>query len=237
VVQRKRDFDPSAIRLISFDCYGTLIDWEQGILAALRVVLAAHGELPPPHELLESYAELEQAAESPPYRPYRQVLRTVIERLGSRNGFLPDEGELDTLVGSLPAWRPFEDTVPALRRLSARYRLAVCSNVDESLFEATARHLQVTFETVVTAEAVGAYKPAPAHFRELQRRSGLPPEAILHAAQSLYHDILPARAQGFATAWVHRPSVRPRFGATPTAQALPDLEVESLDALASRMGA
>lgn len=236
MAQRDADFDPSAIRLISFDCYGTLVDWEQGILAALRVVLAAHGELPPPHELLAAYAEFEQAAEGPPYRPYRQVLRTVVESFGRRYGFLPDEGELDALVRSLPLWRPFEDTVPALRRLSARYRLAVCSNVDDSLFELTARHLGVSFETVVTAEAVGAYKPAPAHFRELQHRSGLPPEAILHAAQSLYHDILPARAQGFSAAWVRRPSSRPRFGATPTAEALPDLEVDSLDALASRMG-
>jgi 2-haloacid dehalogenase len=236
VAQPTPAIDPSAIGLISFDCYGTLIDWEQGILGALRVLLAAHGQLPGPEELLRTYAEHEQAAETPPYRPYRQVLQTVIEGIGNRYGFLPDASELDTLARSLPSWRPFDDTVPALRSLASRYPLAVCSNIDDSLFETTARHLEVPFRTVVTAEAVGSYKPDPAHFAELLRRTGLRAQEILHVAQSLYHDIAPARSVGLRCVWLHRPSARHRFGATPRAEAAPDLELGSMSALAALMG-
>jgi len=236
VAQHNPVIDPSAIGLISFDCYGTLIDWEQGILGALRVLLAAHGQLPGPEELLSAYAEYERAAETPPYRPYRQVLQMVIEGIGNRYGFLPDASELDTLARSLPSWKPFDDTVPALRSLASHHPLAVCSNIDDSLFETTARHLEVSFRTVVTAEAVGSYKPNPAHFAELLSRTGLPAEQILHVAQSLYHDIAPARSLGFRCVWLHRPSARHRFGATPRADAAPDFELDSMTALARRMG-
>jgi len=237
MVRRNLAIDPSAIGLISFDCYGTLIDWEQGILGTLRVLLAAHGQLPGPEELLSAYAEYERAAETPPYRPYREVLQVVIEGIGNRYGFLPDSSELDTLVRSLPSWKPFEDTVPALRSLASRHRLAVCSNIDESLFETTARQLEVPFATVVTAEAVGSYKPDPAHFTELLKRTGLRAHEVLHVAQSLYHDIAPARSLGFRCVWLHRPSARHRFGATPRAEATPDLELDSMTALAALMGA
>ena len=228
--------DPSIIRLISFDCYGTLIDWEQGILGALRVLLAAHGELPPPEELLDAYAQFERAAEAPPYRTYRQVLQIVIEQFGNRYGFLADSTELDTLARSLPSWKPFEDSVPSLHRLASRYLLAVCSNVDDDLFEPTARQLEVTFTTVITSQQVGSYKPDGGHFAELLKRTGLRSGEILHVAQSLYHDIAPARRTGFHCVWLHRPSVRQRFGATPEVTATPDLELDSMTALAAMMG-
>jgi 2-haloacid dehalogenase len=228
--------DRSTLRLISFDCYGTLIDWEQGILGALRVLLAAHGELPPQEELLGAYAEFERAAEAPPYRPYREVLRTVIERFGNRYGFLPESAELECLARSLPSWRPYDDTVPALRRLSTRYPLAVCSNIDDDLFEPTARQLEVSFTTVVTAQAVASYKPDPGHFAELTRRTGCSPHEILHVAQSLYHDIAPARNAGLRCVWLHRPSLRHRFGATPSAEAAAEVELTSMSALVALMG-
>jgi len=236
VAEYEPAIDPSTIRLISFDCYGTLIDWEQGILGVLRVLLAAHGELPPHEELLSAYAEYERAAEAPPYRPYREVLRTVIERFGNRYGFLPERAELDCLARSLPSWRPYADTVPALRRLCRRYPLAVCSNIDDELFEPTGRQLEVSFTTVVTAQAVASYKPDPRHFAELTRRTGRSPHEILHVAQSLYHDIAPARQAGLRCVWLRRPSLRHRFGATPSAEAAADLELTSMNALVALMG-
>ena len=227
--------DPRTIGLISFDCYGTLIDWEVGILGALRVLLAAHGELPPPEELLEVYAEFERAAEASPYRPYRQVLSSVIEQFGSRHGFIADSTELDSLARSLPSWKPFDDTVPSLRRLAARYSLAVCSNIDDDLFQSTARQLEIPFTAVVTSEQVGSYKPNQGHFAELVRRTGFRAGEILHVAQSLYHDIAPARNAGFHTVWLHRRTLRRRFGATPESTATPGLELDSMTALAAVM--
>jgi len=228
--------DPAAIRLISFDCYGTLIDWEHGLLSSLRVLLAAHGELPPADELLRTYAECEQAAERPPYRSYRDVLRTVVEEFGNRHGFLPDPAERESLARSLPSWRPFDDTVAALARLAQRYPLAICSNIDDDLFAPTARALEVSFAEVITAQTVRSYKPDPAHFAALLRRTGLPPGEILHVAQSRYHDIAPARAAGLRTVWMHRPSLRRDFGPTPAADASPEFELPSMAALAAVMG-
>src|SRR5438067_13678301 len=123
--------DFTSFRCLSFDCYGTMIDWESGILAALRPVVQAHGAAADDAELLCLYAELESAAECGPYIPYREVLRRVVRGMGERLGFHATDAEADSLPASLPGWRPFPDTVAALRRLQSRYQLAVISNVDD----------------------------------------------------------------------------------------------------------
>jgi 2-haloacid dehalogenase len=229
--------DPlSGIRVVSFDCYGTLIDWESGILTAMKVVLASRGVFPPDAEILERYAEYEAYAESGAYIPYRQVLRNVVLRFGAAFGFSPDPDELECLGRSLPHWRPFDDAARGLGRLKKRFKLAVLSNVDDDLFAQTRQRLGAEIDHVVTAEQVGAYKPSPAMFAALIDRTTKDPGSILHVAQSPFHDVVPGRAAGLTTVWVKRPSARGVFGATPAVLPQPDAEVPDLDTLATLAG-
>ena len=219
--------------VLSFDCYGTLIDWESGILAALRPVLKGHALELEDERLLRLYAELESQAEEGEFIKYREVLREVVRGLGRELGFTPSPSELDCLVASLGDWPPFPDTVEALQALRRRYRLAIISNVDDDLFALTARRLGVEFDWVITAEQVGSYKPSQHNFKFALERIGVAPDKVLHIAQSIYHDIVPAKALGLATVWVSR-SGGP--GATPPAHGRPDLEVPDLGTLVSMMG-
>jgi 2-haloacid dehalogenase len=228
--------DFGSYEILSFDCYGTLVDWETGILSALAPVLARHGRIVPGETLLEAFAELEAGAEQPPYRPYATVLREVIEGLGRRFGFKPEAADLGVLAASLADWPPFPDTREALRALRKKYRLAVISNIDDDLFSGTARTLGVEFDWVVTARQVGSYKPSLENFRQALARFGAPREKVLHVAQSLFHDIAPAASLGLSTVWVNRRRGRPGTGATPPASARPDIEVPDLNGLAVLAG-
>jgi len=219
-------------RLLSFDCYGTLIDWETGIFSALRPILAAHGKTVADSELLRLYSELESDAERGDFRPYREVLQCVVRGLGKRLAFTPTEAEICSLPESLPNWLPFPDTVAALQKLKSRYKLAVISNVDDDLFAYTARRLEVPFDFVVTAHQAGAYKPSLPMFTLAQQRTAVAPSQWLHVAQSIYHDVIPARSLGMTSVWVNRPSPRPGSGAAKSASAQPDLEVPNLKTLA-----
>lgn len=224
------DFSP--FRCLTFDCYGTMIDWESGILAALAPIVRRHGKNIGEGELLALYAELESAAESGPYQPYRDVLRAVVQGMGARQGFTPSAEEAESLPNSLPAWQPFPDTVPALRRLKTRFQLAVISNVDDDLFAGTARLLQVPFDCVVTAQQARSYKPAHHNFLLALEKIGLPRTQVLHVAQSLHHDHVPAGELGLTSVWVNRPRRVQGAGATPPAQAHPALTVPDLRTLA-----
>lgn len=228
--------DLSRFEVLTFDCYGTLIDWEKGILGAVKPVFARHGVGADDDTILETYAALEAKYEEGDYLPYRMVLRLVMTEMSFRFKFDADPGELDCLARSIGEWAPFPDTVDALRRLAKKYRLGVISNVDDALFAATAKGLRVGFEWVTTAEQVRAYKPSPAMFEEALRRIGRPRDRVLHAAQSVYHDIVPARSLGLACVWVNRRAGRKGPGATPRASAAPDLEVRDLAALANMTG-
>ncbi len=221
---------------LTFDCYGTLIDWEHGILTALRPILDRHGVAPTDDQVLELYGELEAAAEAGPYRPYRAVLAAVMDGLGARLGFAPSPEERDALAASVEHWPPFPDTVEALRALARRYRLVILSNIDDDLFAGSARQLGVEFAAVITAQQVGSYKPDRRNFRFALERLGVPADRVLHVAQSLYHDIEPAKEIGLTTVWVNRRHDRPGFGATPAATAQPDLEVPDLRTLAPLSG-
>lgn len=217
---------------LSFDCYGTLIDWESGILAALRPVLAAHGCDLGGEALLELYGNLEAQAEAGGYRRYRDILRLVTQSIASRLSFALREDELGVLPESLKNWPPFPDTVEALRRLQSRYRLAIVSNTDDDLIAETAKTLEVPFDFVITAEQVRSYKPSHRNFELALDRIGLPKQRILHCAQSLFHDIVPARELGIANVWVNRRAGKAGSGATHPAEAEPDLTVTSLRELA-----
>jgi 2-haloacid dehalogenase len=154
--------------------------------------------------------------------------------LAREHGLTLDADDKGLLVESLPAWKPFADTQAALRRLQERFRLAVVSNIDDDLFAATRERLDVEFDWVVTAEQVTSYKPSLRNFEAAERAMGVSRAHWLHAAQSLYHDIVPARQFGLSTVWVNRRRGRAGFGATPPAAALPDLEVGDLRELAGR---
>jgi 2-haloacid dehalogenase len=219
-------------QVLSFDCYGTLIDWETGIFSALGSILAAHGKSIADAELLKVYSELESEAEQGEFCSYREVLGSVVRGFGERLGFKPTEAQVRSLPDSLASWLPFPDTVAALQKLKARYQLAVISNVDDDLFAATARRLEVAFDHVITAQQARAYKPSLLIFNLAQQRIGVAPARWLHAAQSVYHDVIPARSMGIATVWVNRPSPRPGVGAAKAASGQPDLEVPDLKTLA-----
>lgn len=221
---------------LSFDCYGTLIDWESGILAALRPVLSAHGARAGDEELLELYAAAEAAAERPPFKPYRAVLREVVVRLGQALGFAPSAAECESLPGSLARWEPFADTVAALRALKRRYKLCVVSNVDAELFAASAAKLGVELDGLVTADAVRAYKPAPDHFLRALDLLCLPANKLLHLAQSLRHDIVPARVLGLRSVWVTRRKGKTASGDSGALRASPDLEVPDLASFVALLG-
>ena len=189
--------------VITFDCYGTLIDWEAGISAAFAKVAAADGRELDGTQLLKDYAEVEPAVEAETYRPYRDVLTETARRVAERLGWPLSPARAVFLPESLPEWRPFPDTDPALERLAAAgYRLGILSNVDDDLLSGTRRHFTVTFETVVTAQQVGSYKPAHGHFTAARQRLG--GQRWLHAAQSYFHDVVPARALGIPVAWINR---------------------------------
>ncbi len=217
---------------LTFDCYGTLIDWERGILAALRPLLDRHGVAPTEDQILELYGELEAAAEAGPYQPYRAVLAAVVDGFGARLGFAPSPEERAAFAASVGDWPPFPDTVEALRSLARRFQLVILSNVDDDLFAGSARQLGVEFAAVITAQQVGSYKPDRRNFRFALERLGVPAGRVLHVAQSLFHDIAPAKEIGLTTVWINRRHDRPGSGATPAATAQPDLEVPDLRTLA-----
>ncbi len=225
-----------AFSCLTFDCYGTLIDWESGIATAMRPILGAHGVALEDEDVLELFGRVESTVQAEQYRPYRHILSDVVEGFGKALGFKPSGRERASLAVSIGEWAPFEDTVDALKLLKSRYRLAIISNIDDDLFAESARQLGVGFDEVVTAQQVGAYKPSLENFSVAFDRLGHGPEGVLHVAQSPYHDIAPARELGLACVWVNRRAHRGGTGATAPATAKPDLEVPDLKALVMLMG-
>ncbi len=226
----------SRLLAISFDCYGTLIDWEAGIIPVIKNLLAKHGHLLSGASILELFGEYEAEAESGPYRTYREVLESVVGSFAHKFNFDASDAELRSLHESIPNWRPFADTVQALRQLQKTYKLVIISNIDDELFAETRKHLAVEFDAVITAQQARSYKPSLNNFQLALRALAIAPDQLLHAAQSVYHDVVPAKSLGIATAWVNRHSARPGVGAVTTsiasdADKKADLEVPDLVSL------
>jgi 2-haloacid dehalogenase len=218
-----------SIRLITFDCYGTLIDWENGMLAALHSLFSRDGHKIADAQILELYGEIEAELESGPYLPYREILSRTAQEIGSRLNTHVSVEEARGFAGSITRWKPFMDTVAALQSIAERFRLGIISNVDDDLFAETRKKLTpVECDFVVTAQQMQSYKPCHKNFEEAIRRSGLSKDQILHAGQSLYHDIAPANALAIRNVWVNRPSIRPGASATRTVAATPTYQVRSL---------
>ena len=208
---------PRPYDVLTFDCYGTLIDWERGIGDAFEAAARADGVKLDRSGVLQAYHEIEPVVQAERYRSYREVLTLTAERIAGRLGWALGLRGGAFLAESLPSWPPFPDTNAALARLAgAGYRLAILSNVDDDLLAGTRKHLGVDFEFVVTAQQVGSYKPAPAHFTTARARIGGAP--WLHVAQSWFHDVKPARALGIPTAWINRKHERRAGDVKPDAE-------------------
>jgi 2-haloacid dehalogenase len=208
------DFDA-----LSFDCYGTLIDWETGIAAVLRPWADAQGLDMTDEKLLTAYATREAEAEQEhPTDLYPQILARSMRALGAALGVAVTDDQAKSLGGSVPDWPAFPDSAQALERLGRRYKLIILSNVDRQSFAGSNERLGVRFTSILTAEDVGSYKPSPRNFEALKRevdRLGVARGRLLHVAQSLFHDHVPAKAAGLPTVWINRRYAKPGWGATP----------------------
>jgi len=219
-----RDYD-----IITFDCYGTLIDWENGIVNAFQSEAGKDGVELAADDIIATYSVEEPSVESGPYRSYREVLGETARRVAASLGWNIGADRASFLAASLPHWAPFSDTNAALERLAGRHKLGILSNIDDDLLAATRKHFTVSFELIVTAQQVKSYKPAPAHFNEaLARTAG---RRLLHAAQSYFHDVVPTSELGIPVVWVNRHGspVDPRGP-------LPTQEVRTLTELADLLG-
>jgi 2-haloacid dehalogenase len=228
------DFDA-----LSFDCYGTLIDWEAGIGAVLTAWAAQHDLDLTEEQVLTAYSRHEAAAEEQnPAAKYPDILALSMRALGRELGIEVTDAEADMLARSVPDWPAFPDSHDALRLLAKRYKLIVLSNVDRDSFAASNARLGVEFVSVLTAQDIGSYKPSPRNFDALEAERdqlGVPPGRLLHVAQSLFHDHVPAKAAGLPTVWINRRHDRPGWGATPAPDTAvtPDWEFPSMAAFAA----
>ena len=216
------DMDLSAFDVLTFDCYGTLIDWETGLLAAMRPVVEAHGVDATGDELLEAYARHEAELEAGEYLRYRELLGRALQGVGQDLGFEPTRAEVEAIGASVGDWPAFEDSAEALALLHERYKLAPITNCDDDLFALSAKRLGVDFDWVITAEQARSYKPSRRNFDLAFETIDAPRERILHVAQSLFHDHVTAKALGMTTVWIDRHAGRTGHGATPPAEAAPD---------------
>jgi len=222
--------DVSRFDALSFDCYGTLIDWESGITTALRPWRERAGATIGDDELLAAFAGIESVEQEADPARYPEILARVLRRLGERFGIAVTDEDAAAFGASVGSWPAFADSPGALARLAGRYRLIILSNVDRASFARSNERLGVTFDAIVTAEDVGSYKPDPRNFQALVAAAaglGVAPDRLLHVAQSLYHDHVPAKRIGLSTVWIDRRGGE--GGATPATGAVsPDARFPTL---------
>lgn len=224
---------------LSFDCYGTLIDWETGLSAVLVPWARARGLDLSAGQLLAEYAGFEAAIElKRPSALYPSVLAGSLRGLGGKLGAEVTDEDAAALAGSVPDWPAFPDSPAALADLSRSFRLIILSNVDRASFAGSQRRLGAPFASVLTAQDIGSYKPAPRNFEVLLAeadRLGIERGRLLHVAQSLFHDHVPAQQAGLPTVWISRRHAQAGWGATPepAAAVTPDWEFESMAAFAA----
>ncbi len=216
--------------VLTFDCYGTLIDWESGIAAAVRLQLGDAVAEVSDEEIVAAFAAVEHEAEVP-YKSYREVLALSLRGIGERLGVAVSDAQASGFGSSVGQWPAFPDSSEALRRLQERFKLAVITNCDDDLFGQSERRLGVSFDYVITAQEAGSYKPDPANFLLAFERIEEPRERILHVAQSLFHDHVPAKALGMTTVWIDRRQGR-GGGASLDVEAHPDATFPSMGAFA-----
>ena len=212
-------------KILSFDCYGTLIDWETGLTEAYKGLVARSGQSLERDQILEIHAhyEADQQAKTPTM-PYCELLAVVHSRVASAWAVEASAQENARFGSSVPDWPAFSDTVAALQYLKKFYKLVILSNVDRESFKGTNTRLQVNFDHIFTAQDIGSYKPNPQNFNYMIARlaaEGIQKHEILHTAESLFHDHAPANNAGLASAWVNRRHAQPGFGATAPPKTIP----------------
>ena len=204
---------------LTFDCYGTLIDWETGIHDALRLALSPLVEAKSKNETLEQYAKVEARIERrQPNLPYTRLLQEVHRQIAIDEGIAASESDHARFSESIAQWPAFADSAESLKYLKQHYKLVVLSNVDNIGFAKSSLHLEVDFDAVYTAEDIGSYKPSIRNFEymlENLAKMGIARSEVLHTAQSLYHDMVPAATMGLARCWIDRRSGQEGSGATP----------------------
>jgi 2-haloacid dehalogenase len=228
----------SDFSVLTFDCYGTLIDWETGISEALAPWLVRAGVSLGRDQILEAFAELESAQQAAtPAMRYPDLLAEVHRGLAERFGIPPDPKAAEEFGASVGDWPAFPDSAEALAYLKQHYQLVILSNVDRASFAQSNERLGVSFDAIYTAEDIGSYKPDPRNFDYLLghlAEQGVGKPQVLHTAESLHHDHIPAKRIGLATCWIHRRAGKQGHGATrvPDAEVRPDFRFESLAAMA-----
>lgn len=197
-----RPLDTREIYTITLDCYGTLIDWKSGVRqSASQIESLKRCDL---ERLVRDRERIEIELQRGPYRPYGELLsRSLVEAAREQECSVSD-AEAARFAQSIGDWPPFDECPVVLQRLSERFQLAILSNIETAVLQASVRHLGVSFEALITAEQLVSYKPRPAHFLAAQQQLGVAKERILHVACSLYHDIRPALELGLRTAWINR---------------------------------
>jgi 2-haloalkanoic acid dehalogenase type II len=227
----------SDFQALSFDCYGTLIDWETGLLAVLQPWARSHRLDIDAERLLAAYGQHEtRIAAQTPTALYPDVIAASMLAIGEDLGVPASQEDAERLAASVPDWPAFVDSHDALASLAGHYQLIVLSNVDRASFQASNQRLGVVFTEIITAEDVGSYKPSPRNFDALLAQAaqrGVGPDKLLHVAQSLFHDHVPAKAAGLATAWINRRHGRSGGAAlAPNTSIKPDWEFSSMRAFA-----
>jgi len=226
-------------KVLSFDCYGTLIDWESGMFQALQPLASRAGSRLSRDEFLEAHARHESAQQrATPSRLYKHLLAIVYKRLAEEWGVAASWDECVAYGLSIRDWPAFGDSAAVLRYLKQHYKLVILSNVDNESFAFSSSKLGVEFDAVFTAEDVGSYKPSPRNFTymlETLQARGVVKDDILHTAESLFHDLAPANEIGLASCWIHRRHGQSGFGATMQPDTMPrsDFRFVSMAELAS----
>lgn len=221
----------SNYKYISFDCYGTLINWEVGIRDAVSELFTPEHKFEM-KEILASFAKWESKFEEEcrvgGFRPYYDILTDVLIAVCNDFGIIAHGKSKFALADSVKTWQPYSDSIEALKELSKRFKLVILSNIDDEIFAESNLFLQTKFHSVFTAQQIGSYKPDRRNFEHMLEQLGCEKSEILHVAQSIYHDHVPAKAMGLSTLWVNRKSIFGGSGATPPANASPDFVVKNM---------
>lgn len=217
-------------KYITFDCYGTLIDWEGGVREAIRKLSEKNDFNLDLNNISDKYIKAELEVEAEQYRKYHEILQLSAKRLLKQMGFdLSDKDALE-FADSIYNWQPFPETHDVLAQLKQRgYKLVILSNIDNQIIKRSIELMRIDFDGVVTAEEVGSYKPAHGHWEEMLRRFNAQKEEVLHVAASYVHDIIPAKEQGFDAIWINRNNEQP------TREIKPNLEFKDLRPLSETL--
>ena len=219
--------------VMTFGLFGTLVEWEKGFLNAMRPLFTHQGIILGDQHITKMFLQYESQVIQEGYRPYKEVVRKVLQKFGHEHGFVPTYPEIEEVVLSIKEASPFPDVIESLQILKKQYKLAIIANLDNELLEDVLKKIDVEFDWIFTADEAQSYKPSLKMFQYALERMEIPPSHIVHVGHSLAQDIVPAKASKLATVWVNRPFPQKGTGGTNSVKVQPDLEVPDLNTLIS----